>query len=80
MHCDASQSLGKVPVDVRELGVHALTIAGHKLYAPKGVAALYVAAEIPRLPPFLRGAGQEVFPFCDIDELRVQIRDSKVNR
>ena len=42
LHTDASQSLGKVPVDVNSLGVDFLTIAGHKLYAPKGIGALYI--------------------------------------
>ncbi|MGV2644080.1 aminotransferase class V-fold PLP-dependent enzyme, partial [Clostridium perfringens] len=42
LHTDASQSLGKVPVDVTTLGVDFLTIAGHKLYAPKGIGALYI--------------------------------------
>lgn len=57
-HTDAAQSVGKVPVDVNELGVDLLTIAGHKLYAPKGVGALYVRNGI-ELPPLVVGAGQE---------------------
>lgn len=50
VHCDASQSVAKVPVDVRHLGVDFLTVAGHKLYAPKGVAALYARDPTLRLP------------------------------
>ncbi len=58
MHTDAAQSPGKIPVDVKALKVHALSIAGHKLYAPKGVGALY-AGGLPNLDPFCHGAGQE---------------------
>lgn len=60
VHCDASQSLGKVPVNVIELDVDLMTIAGHKLYAPKGVGALYSrAGRVSALPMFIKGAGQE---------------------
>ncbi len=57
-HTDAAQSVGKVPVDVRALGCDLLTVAGHKLYGPKGVGALYVRRGTP-LAPFLRGAPHE---------------------
>jgi cysteine desulfurase len=57
-HTDAAQSVGKIPVDVHELGVDLLTIAGHKLYAPKGVGAIYIRSGIA-LHPLMRGAGQE---------------------
>jgi cysteine desulfurase len=58
VHADAAQSLGKIAVDVNELDVDLLSIAGHKLYAPKGIGALYIRRGID-LPPLLRGAGQE---------------------
>jgi cysteine desulfurase len=58
LHTDAAQSAGKVPLKVRELGVDLLSIAGHKLYAPKGVGALYVKRGTP-LVPFVLGAGHE---------------------
>ena len=58
VHTDAAQSVGKVPVRVRELGVDLLSIAGHKLYAPKGVGALYLRRGTP-IDPFALGAGHE---------------------
>ena len=58
VHTDAAQSLGKVPVRVRELGVDLLSLAGHKLYAPKGVGALYVRRGTT-LAPFALGASHE---------------------
>jgi cysteine desulfurase len=58
LHADAAQSVGKVAVNVEELGADLLSIAGHKLYAPKGVGVLYIRRGIS-LPPLLLGAGQE---------------------
>ncbi len=58
VHCDAAQSLGKLPIDIKELEVDLLAIAGHKLYAPKGVGALYAKKGIT-LEPLIHGAGHE---------------------
>lgn len=58
VHCDAAQAIGKIPVDIRQLGVQYLALAGHKLYAPKGVGAL-VLAPGQALTPLLHGGGQE---------------------
>lgn len=58
LHTDAAQSVGKVPTRVMELGVDLLTVAGHKLYAPKGIGALYVRQEL-QLEPVIYGGGQE---------------------
>ena len=58
VHTDAAQSLGKLRVDVNELGVDLLTIAGHKLYAPKGIGVLYVRKGV-KLEPLIHGAGHE---------------------
>jgi cysteine desulfurase len=57
-HTDAAQSVGKIPVAVDELGVDLLSIAGHKLYAPKGVGALYIRKGV-HLQKIIFGAGQE---------------------
>lgn len=58
LHTDAAQSVGKVPVRVDELGVDLLTVVGHKLYAPKGIGALYVRRGT-ELDPLIHGAGHE---------------------
>ena len=57
-HTDAVQSAGKIPTKVTNLGVNMLSIAGHKLYAPKGAGALYVQQGI-KLTKLIHGAGQE---------------------
>lgn len=57
-HTDAAQSVGKIPILVNELGVDLLTIAGHKLYAPKGVGALFVRRGVS-LEPLVHGASHE---------------------
>jgi len=57
-HCDAVQAAGKVPMDVRALGVDYLSITGHKVHAPKGVGALYVRRKAP-FTPLLHGGHQE---------------------
>jgi cysteine desulfurase NifS/selenium donor protein len=58
VHTDCAQSIGKVPVNVDQLGVDLLTIAGHKLYAPKGVGALYIKTGTP-LEKLVHGADHE---------------------
>jgi cysteine desulfurase len=57
-HTDAAQAAGKIPIDATAWGVDLLTIAGHKMYAPKGIGALYVRAGV-RLEPLVYGGGQE---------------------
>ena len=57
-HTDAAQSVGKIPVSVGELNVDFLSVAGHKLYAPKGVGALYIRRGIT-IDPLIHGAGHE---------------------
>lgn len=57
---DATQSVGKIPVDVKDLGVDILTFSSHKLYGPKGAGALYLNKENkPDISPIITGGGQE---------------------
>ncbi len=58
MHTDAVQAPGSLSLDVRELGVDALSISGHKFGAPKGVGAMFLASGIP-IEPLIHGGGQE---------------------
>jgi cysteine desulfurase len=57
-HTDAAQSVGKIPVDVSDLGCDLLSLAGHKLYAPKGVGAIYIKGGVD-LEPLIHGANHE---------------------
>jgi cysteine desulfurase len=61
LHVDAAQAIGKIPVDVERLGIDLLSISAHKLYAPKGVGALYVRRKNPavELAPMIDGGGHE---------------------
>lgn len=58
LHTDAAQAVGKIPIQVKELGIDFLSVAGHKLYGPKGVGALYIKKGLS-LTPLVHGAGQE---------------------
>lgn len=58
VHTDAVQAFGKIPVNVRDLGVDALSVSGHKICGPKGIGAFFLKKGTP-CEPFLRGGGQE---------------------
>jgi cysteine desulfurase len=58
IHTDAAQSVGKIPTRVNDLGVDFLSVAGHKLYAPKGIGALYIRNGVS-IEPLIHGAGHE---------------------
>jgi len=60
-HCDATQGVGKIPIDVQGMGIDLLSMSAHKIYGPKGVGALYVRLKKPRvrLSPILDGGGHE---------------------
>ena len=55
-HIDAVQGAGKIPIDVKKIGCHVLTISGHKMYAPKGIGAMFVRKGTPLDPMFVGGS------------------------
>ena len=61
LHCDATQAVGKIPLDVCQLGVDLMSFSAHKLHGPQGIGALYIRRRSPsiRLAPLMDGGGQE---------------------
>lgn len=60
-HCDATQGVGKIPVDVQAMGIDVMAFSAHKMYGPKGIGALYVRKKNPRvrIAPIIDGGGHE---------------------
>ncbi len=58
IHCDAVQAFGKIPLDVKKLGIDMLTLSGHKFHAPKGIGAMYIKKGV-KIRPLMAGGGQE---------------------
>lgn len=60
-HCDATQGVGKLPIDVKKLAIDILSFTGHKIYGPKGIGGLYIRKKMPKIKvqPLVDGGGQE---------------------
>ena len=79
VHTDAVQSFGKLPLSVGVLGVDFLSFSGHKLYAPKGIGALYIRSGI-NINPIIHGAGHEHGMRPGTENARASIREEPAIR